>query len=448
VVVLLLQNLVDLSLELPAVGVILAFALTATLRSGLPAVKLGRWAGPFFLSAGVLVWVAALAFGRNPVGADRKAVGRALAELNLANKEQLRGFRAQVRAAMLRHPAEPYFARAGALAALRARDSDPMPWLQRALERGGTSSRSHLLTAYALMDRGAAGQALLELKTAMEIEPELAGQAGRVAAAWTRSCDRLLRAAPGGTSGAVFLTAAASSWVNPADAAARETCLNAAVTRDPRYASGHRVLAEHLLRLLNNGLCPQAADCERRALEHADALDRLNPSSADGIEMRVRILSSLGRREEAKQALRKVCPRFIGRERLRCLKRRFELALEAANESRGEFLSVADELIDAACFGEGPCDKLLLDVGDGLASVGEWLHALAAYQRASRENPSGVTLLRFADALAHLKRYTHADEALARALRMADGDPLLRQRIQRKSEAIARLRAGHEADVP
>jgi tetratricopeptide (TPR) repeat protein len=323
-----------------------------------------------------------------------------------------------------------------------------MPWLQRALERGATSSRSHLLTAYALMDRGAAGQALFELKTAMEIEPELADQAGRVAAAWTRSCDRLLRAAPGGNSGAVFLTAAASSWVNPADAAARETCLNAAVRRDPRYAPARRVLAEHLLRSLNNGLCSQAADCERRALEHADALDRLNHASTDGIETRVRILSSLGRNEEAKQALRKVCPRFIGHEKLRCLKRRFELARDTDKESRGELLSVADELIDAACFGEGPCDKLLLEVGDGLASVGEWLHALAAYQRASRENPSGVTLLRFADALAHLKRYAHADEALARALRMADSDALLRQRIQRKREAITRLRAGQVAEIP
>jgi tetratricopeptide (TPR) repeat protein len=322
-----------------------------------------------------------------------------------------------------------------------------MPWLQRALERGGTSSRTHLVTAYALITRGASGQALFELKTAMEIEPELAEQAGRVAAAWTRSCDKLLRAAPAGASGAVFLTAAASSWVNPADAAGRETCLNAAVTRDPRYAPGHRALAEHLLRRLKNGLCPQAADCARRALEHADALDRLNRSSADGVETRVRILSALGRSDEARQALRKICPRFIGRERLRCLKRRFELVREADQESRGELLSIADELIDAACFDEGPCDKLLLEVGDGLASVGEWLHALAAYQRASRENPSGVTLLRFADALAHLKRYAHADEALARALRMADGDPLLRQRIHQKRELIARLRAGQMADV-
>jgi tetratricopeptide (TPR) repeat protein len=448
VLVLVLQNLVDLSLELPAVGVLLAFALTATLRSGLSAVKFGRWTGPLLVAAGVSIWVAALAFGRNPVAEDRKAVARTLRELNASNVEQLRSLREQLRAAMLRHPAEPYFARAGALAALRARDSDPMPWLQRALERGANSSRSHLLTAYALMDRGAAGQALFELKTAMEIEPELADQAGRVAAAWTRSCDRLLRAAPGGASGAVFLTVAASSWVSPADAAARETCLNAAVTRDPGYAPARRALAEHLLKLLNSGLCSQTADCERRALEHADALDRLNRGSADGIEMRAKILSSLGRNEEAKQALRKVCPRFIGQERLRCLKQRFQLARDADNESRGELLSVADELIDAACFGEGPCDKLLIEVGDGLASAGEWLHALAAYQRASRENPSGITLLRFADALAHLKRYAHADEALARALRMAGGDPLLRQRIQRKREAVTRLRAGHGADVP
>jgi tetratricopeptide (TPR) repeat protein len=224
--------------------------------------------------------------------------------------------------------------------------------------------------------------------------------------------------------------------------------LNAAVARDPGYAPAHRALAEHLLRSLGSGACSDAADCERRALGHAGALSRANPASAEGVDTKARILSAAGRREEAKQALRAACPRFTGAERIRCLNRRFALARETLNESRTEFLAIADELLEEACSGAGACDKALLEIGDRLAAADEWLHALSAYHRASRENPSAVTLLRLGNALASLKRYSHAEDVLARALRMAERDPALAERIRQKRASVSALRMGQRAGIP
>src|SRR5690606_33806778 len=103
---------------------------------------------------------------------------------------------AELRAAILRHPADPYLPLLGAALAWERQVGDPLPWLQRSLERSLANGRAHVLLAMVLHRHGALDQALLELRLAQEASETLVGDATRLALRWTQDPIMLDKAIP------------------------------------------------------------------------------------------------------------------------------------------------------------------------------------------------------------------------------------------------------------
>ena len=79
---------------------------------------------------------------------------------------------ALARAAMTRHPAEPYLPYVVALRALLTHDDEPLPWIEATLERAQTYGPAHLLLARSLARRSPS-QARFEYRLVSEQAPEL-----------------------------------------------------------------------------------------------------------------------------------------------------------------------------------------------------------------------------------------------------------------------------------
>src|SRR5690606_26264238 len=215
----------------------------------------------------------------------------------------------RLRAAMLRHPAEPYFARLGALLAITDDARDPMPWLNLALERDSRSGRTRLLLARALRRKGALRQALAESRAAAQLEPDLAPTIGKLAASWTDDPTEIARAAPAASTGASVLTSAAL-WLGAKRADSRKACLNEAIVRDPSYVDARRVRARHLLNEIRDGRCT-SDQCTRILQDDIEALRRLRPHSAEGVLLRSELLQAKGQSRAASDLLGRECKRLL-----------------------------------------------------------------------------------------------------------------------------------------
>ncbi len=152
--ILLAQNLLDLALELPGISIALAAVLGALWGdhrrrrvSRADGVTL-RWTGSPIAARAVLAGSAVLllvavgatwSVGVHDVGRDKDELHETLVHLNAKDRSAVAGFREDLKKAMTRHPAEPYFTLLGAIAAEAARDSSPLPWIKRSLERGSVN---------------------------------------------------------------------------------------------------------------------------------------------------------------------------------------------------------------------------------------------------------------------------------------------------------------------
>ena len=79
---------------------------------------------------------------------------------------------AMARAAMERHPAEPYLPFIVGFRADHERDDDPMPWLGATLERARVYATAHMVLAH-VVGRRSPSQARLEYRIAAQQAPEL-----------------------------------------------------------------------------------------------------------------------------------------------------------------------------------------------------------------------------------------------------------------------------------
>ena len=160
------HNMVDFNAEVP--GVMCAFTLCAAVcvggtHGGGRGALLSHLRTRFTLglvAAGVLASALAVLGVEHELGAEQRALRRVVVE---ATRDR-EGFHVAARAAMLRHPAEPFLPYMGELRAAAARDESLIPWATRALERSPVFGRVHLLLARSMWSRP--GQARLEYKLA------------------------------------------------------------------------------------------------------------------------------------------------------------------------------------------------------------------------------------------------------------------------------------------
>jgi tetratricopeptide (TPR) repeat protein len=438
----LLQNLLDLGLELPG----LAFATTTALgilwgqarrergasgspRRGNLASRILAW-GVLGLGGALAIGVAA--FSRSTATNDRVRIHDAVARTQLRDPNALAATRAALREAMLRHPADPYFPRAGGLLAWYSHEN-PMPWMARSLERGMEIGQTHFALARMLARLGATSQSLLELRLASTYSPGLVMRASRLAISMTRNFDELLQAVPDGVAGQSFLHAMALNLKRTDAPELRVRALLGTIERAPANVSARSMLAEDLSFFLAAegpiSICAdeRRGECERLIEEQIEALYALEPKTSTAVVTKAQYLASVGRLVEAEAMLQKECHRFTGGSLAQCQRRR--VALARATGSREKLDAASRDLAGAGCGSSKACGELYAFLGGQAENLGDLHRALGYYKRAVAEEPNDSrwgALARIAGllgdqagatvALSHLKKGRPEDRDVERRL--------------------------------
>lgn len=310
---LLLHNLADLSVELFGVGTALTMVLGSLWGDERRHGGKGEYKDRPWLVRGAAALAVALAVvvalrRDHAVTQDRRAVSDLLA----AGPERIEAARTSVRAGMLAHPADYYFPLAGAMIALQTNEN-PIPWIQRALERGPVVGRTHFVLAEILSRRGLVNQALLEMKTAVECEPQLATAVGRFAVQNTRVATELLRVVPDDATPHVqadVLEAMSQALDRPLDLEAVEAIDREALARDPERRSPRERLVLRRLTTLPTGAppCADHARCIEELTTEAEEHKARWPKSSRGAQILAEMARVEGRPEEARVILVEACP--------------------------------------------------------------------------------------------------------------------------------------------
>ncbi|MFZ5893963.1 MAG: O-antigen ligase family protein [Myxococcota bacterium] len=431
-VVLLLQNLADLGLEIPALSIALVAVLGALwgdreerLRETQP-----KPSGPSLPTRAVgalaVTVLAALALTRgSPTNAEERALLHAeLGGVNLKSLSSVRAYQERLRAAMLRHPAEPYFPLLGGLAALNSTEIDALPWLARSLTRSRGNGQAHLALAQVLAQRGARQQALLELRLAVEQYGALTTTAARSAVRYAKTPAELRQAVPSGRIGAAMMTEIAIT-LRDEDRALRRSLLENAVSRDPDDARARALLVQDLLREL-----PRANDRSAliASIEHQLAkLRAVDPNNSAPLTLRAELLVALDRAVEAERLLATQCGAVI--DRYNCLAARATIAANIPGAAA--FTQAAQELSAAGCASPAECAATSTRLAELHASRREWGLALNQALRACQAEPTQAThWLRAARFAKQAGLHGDASEALRRAYNLgAPRDSTLEQRL-------------------
>lgn len=458
---LLVQNLFDLGLEVPGVSIALAATLGSLWGEAQherrrreagehePTAERRRavWLAASAAASGLALVALTLRFGARDVDHDRRSL-RALTEADEASDDRRQLLRSELRAAMLRHPAEPYFPLLGAVVAMKHRSESPLPWLQRTLERSRRHGRAHLLLAEVLASRGAREQALLSLRLAVEDDPGVTSAAAGLARQWARSWDDLVRAVPEGEAGAELLERMAASWDRQGDAELRLRCAEEAIARAPTRIGARWAAGDALLSMLGNARWPrcggaeggveQRAACERQLEAHAVAIQRSKESSFYAVQLRARLLLLRKEAGEAERLLAGSCERTDNPAD--CLRLR---VLAASQMPSSERLAPAiRDLMSVSCASPAACAAAATWAGDLLAARKDHSSAVTYYARAAQSEPTEERLLKLANAASDAGAHAEAASALERLLQRrgerGDQDLEIRKRIlEEKAKALA-----------
>jgi O-Antigen ligase len=453
VAALLAQNLLDLALEVPAVCIAIVVVLGSLwgdrqIHGPRPGLRLGAlgaskpWIGAgLVIFAGVGVLAGTLGLGTT-VAVDRSTLHRAYDRLEVARSNAIDAARADLRRAVLAHPAEPSFPLLGGVLAFRARDQDPFPWIQQALERRRIYGGARLFLAQVLAARGATHDGLTELRRSARDDPALVAVAAELAMKWARSYDDLLAAVPAGNVGARMLDVLGGLLAAvPGNDGPRGLCDREAVRRDPTLLAPR--VREAIARIdalapdALAGACADRSRCRAEILEHIEAIEGAHPEASISLGLRARLLQVQGRNPEAVKILEVGCVQKA--DRLSCLQAR--VAAAARLEAPEPLDAAGRDLLIHGCATAGACAGLL----DWLASVhfsrGESSAALRSLRRAASEDPprSEGRWLRVAEVAGARGAHREAADALEKVASLRGGsDPELKRRIEAERDLAVR----------
>lgn len=416
---LLMQNMVDLGLEIPAIAAMLCAMLGAlcgvTRRSGsrreVPMGPRRRVVLAVGSALASICLVLALTFGVESTGRLRQDL---YTHLSTSQGLPSESFWSALREAIKAYPAEPYFPLLGSSAALRA-GQNPLPWIARALERNPSSAQAHLQLGRILQAGGATSQALGALRRAIELDARQAGTVVSLGTTWHLSPMELGAAAPHGRAGAPLLSLLATRTSDPES---RLQLLEQSLERDPAQVNAHYLVASELLHDLQRKtgavLCTQQRDaCLTRAKKHAKLAATAGDSRAGILESR--LIAEEGNPSEAEAHLSRVCEQFPGD--LACADARAARAV--ANQSP-RLPEAVNALIALGCSNRERCSKTHVGLGNLFASAKQWHLALGHYRKAAQEAPSAATWLALAGAAEQLGQDAVAADA-RRRIRLLEG---------------------------
>jgi hypothetical protein len=403
---LLAQNLADLGLEIPAIGLAAVAAASALPRSTQAAVQrpLARSVAFGVPALALLLLAARPAY--QGVQADRAAVVRRFEHAKASLKSEAPALRRELRLATLRHPGEWYFAYVSALLAYRLRDVSPMPALERALERSPYHGGTHLLLGHALARAGARSQALLHLRLAATYDRTLTTVASERAIRWSKNGEELVAALPRDAS----ILGATCRRLPAGERAIACWGAQAKLATDQRAAEVS--LAGAHLDALEAGLAPCAPPTACEAAVEA-AVARLKKSDAIGSDFRLlsaRLRAVRGDVRGAADELLKGCPLTVGA--LRC----HEYSIQLAGRLRDNDLLVqaVNHWVPLAC-ASADCAEAHARAGQLLRAAGASGLALGHLIEAARAAPTAARWLDAAETAIEGRNFVGARLALERA---------------------------------
>ncbi len=465
VVALLLQNLVDLALEVTSVSIAAAVLLGGLW--GAPSARRRRRRrsqddsgdddtgdddtgdddtgsfdlpprrrvvlAPLLLALfGTAALAAVVTWGMHPALDDRTELQQMYVDADLSDLAASNAFRQQLHAAIVRHPGDPFLPLLGALEARRRPDGKPLRWLARAVERDPTNGRPHLTLAEVFARAGARGQALLELRLAVERDPVLTGRAAAIAVQLTDDFRRLEQAVPEGPAGASMLAELGARIPRNQQPALRKKLLRAAMGRDPALTRPRSVEASDLLAELAQDppskRCTPRRACVDRIQAHIKVIDEQTPDSPQAHILHAQLLALDDKHADAEKLLAENCGRY--RNATACWRQRVVVANQMrAGDALGEAMS---SYLASACTRPPQCASAAEWLGGLLAKRGDWAGAAAKYERAAREDPTAARWLRLAESAARAGQATRARHALRRAKRShEEPDPKQLERVEK-----------------
>ncbi|MGC4065880.1 MAG: O-antigen ligase family protein [Polyangiaceae bacterium] len=433
VLVLLLQNLVDLGTEIPSVA-FAAFSLLGTAygtseyvihrkkasgaepKGNVRAVAAtGVFAFHLFASFGLVFLVAVTA--ATDVIDQRASLAEELTGL-VGKPKGDPGFaalRQKVTTQLLRFPADPHIPVLGALLT-RESGKSPFTWLNQALRRDRLNARAHLLLSDTLAARGAASQALLELKLTAKYSPALVGPAADRAVKLASDLDTMVSSVPEGPAGAYMLNALAVR--SPASSPLRARLLELSFARDGNNEQTHAIAFGDVLAAIDSDAeaCRGRArgECEARLRRHAAVATTSKTNPQIAITLTAQSLAHEGKFDEAERWLGEHCGRAP--DPGGCNAARVSYALRLSDAAR--FESAALAYTAAACTTSAACANAFTWLGHLELGQNRQLMALSRFERAAEEHPSADAWLRVAELAARAGRVHQSTNALTKARRL------------------------------
>lgn len=428
------HNLVDLNSEIP--GLMVAYCACAALivsGSGNQPDRFDRWAArPRRLAAAMTILTAlGVALGTACLGRDLYTDRFALRDLALSGHGSEEEFERLARAAILRHPAEPFLPYACALRAWRAHRREVFAWSAQALERSSVFAPAHILLARALRE-SAPSQARLEYRIAMEQAPEFVGRIVGEASRLVGSFDDALELVPERSAAAVIaeMSPAIGARLPATQALLDEELLRRAP--DDRSARVRRAEAlvlqfEHARELGDPGSLQMLAVDETKRL-----VERF-PASVRARSLVARLQAAAGDARGAAAMLAESCTKLD--DPAACTIEELRIAEAAGLDVTG----TVDRLVRLPCGSEAICLRNLGAAGAAEERRNRPERALAFYAKAFERYPEHDASAERLGALAQrLGLYGQAFESYQRLAKRHPEEPRYAQEAARM-RTLARL---------
>lgn len=436
-----LHDLVDFHLEVPAVVALLAVCCALVVGGHSPGSSTrtptrGQRAlrpAAFASAVGVVVAAPFVLKDADHGLADERERLRVLA-LDAAVPDA--AFRAEIREAMLRYPAESYFPLAGAIHAQVTRRESVVPWVGRALETNPGFGRAHMVLARSLASRFRA-QARLEYRLAYTNDVNLREAILAESPFLVDDFESAMELVVDGKAGEPMLErlAKAIAWRLPATAARidRELLSRAPDAEGPRRRAIEAALLDVKLEL--PWCTPSPTPCLDDALRNADKLVASAPNDCAARAVAARVRATRGDAAGALDELASFSERAPNRRE--CLKLLTEIALEMGMPRHADL--AVDRVVRAGCGAATDC----ADTYAWAAGVEEQrshpAKALQLYKRALESAPERDDLrARVGDLATQLGMLREAADAFETLSRRHPEDASHAARAAELREEIAR----------
>jgi tetratricopeptide (TPR) repeat protein len=398
IVALAVQNLVDLGSEIP--GLVIAPVVCAAMVVGGTAGREPRWRIERWADAPRATGIVAAAFAACALLATTMGLGRELhddqrtlrvaATREHSSRDEMDTL---ARAAMIRHPAEPYFPFITAWWLARGQDGSPIPWIDATLERAPLHGPAHLVLARWLVSRSPS-QARLEYRLAMQQAPSLIWTIMQEVPRQIRGYDDAMDFVRDSELGAFIL----HTLVPGLEARLPATChrldeeLAERAPEDPDLALRNARAAVEDLEAKNGAPWCEAGErsaCASVALNLANRAQSLRQGQCEPYLLGARADLATGNVERALASLSDAADRVI--DRVGCLQETVRLAADAHDDARET--EALGKIVNSACGADAECANNLAWAANVEQQRGNIGRALATYKQAYARAPDATNLL-------------------------------------------------------